>query len=380
MRILFGCEQDGSPQARQRAQTPAVGLTRLGHTVRVSSVTLHPMSGQYGTAIRGLDIDGRPTTAREAEIVVLRLVDQDESASIKAARADGQIVIFDWDDDVWHLPEWNPAAKTLKRSGRFIDAQTRVMPPPDLGRSVDLDYLERNMNACDAVVASTPALAQVILEQLSERFDMSPPVYVCRNGVDPALYKPTPEHKPIRVGWLGSIGYVAEALRSIAPAVVDALEDNDQPVEFWHLGATGIGEVAQILGLTGFPIMGRPWVPSSELPRMLEDIDLAIVPRIPCEFTEAQSAMTGLSLAAAGVPFVASPTAEYRSLAEKGCGFTAETEDDWHHVLKALLQYQPLRASSRGRGLELAVAEHGPIPTARHYVDMFERVQRARAA
>jgi len=373
-------EQDGSAQARQRAQTPANGLTRLGHIVRTSSVTLHPRSPAFGREIRGLDRDGRSTSAREAEIVVMRLVDQDESASIRAARDAGQIIVFDWDDDVWHLPEWNPARRLLKRSGRYIYG-TPLLDHPT--RSIDLDCLEANMAACDAVIASTPPLARVIRDVLDERDEPCPQIFVCRNGIVPELYRPTPEHNPLRVGWAGSIDYLGDSLRTIAPVLVEVMSelDDDRRVEFWHLGTEHHPqEVDQILGPVTFPIQSRPWVPAREFPRVLEEIDVAVIPRLACAFTESQSAMTGLSMAAAGVPFIATATSEYLALAQTGVGFTASSPDDWRNLLNVLLRSARLRASSRGRALEVVVADHGPIATARHYVDVFERIQRVRAA
>ena len=49
------------------------------------------------------------------------------------------------------------------------------------------------------------------------------------------------------------------------------------------------------------------------------------------------SFLKGLEYAAAGIPFIASPTEEYRLLAEAGVGRLAETPDEWRDHATALL-------------------------------------------
>ena len=54
------------------------------------------------------------------------------------------------------------------------------------------------------------------------------------------------------------------------------------------------------------------------------------------DFNEAKSCLKGLEYAAAGIPFIATPTGEYRWLAEQGVGRLAETPEEWTHHLDEL--------------------------------------------
>ena len=70
---------------------------------------------------------------------------------------------------------------------------------------------------------------------------------------------------------------------------------------------------------------------------MLNGIHVGLVPLTRSPFNEAKSYLKGLEYAAAGIPFIATPTEEYRLLHRAGVGRLAETPDEWRDHATQLL-------------------------------------------
>jgi hypothetical protein len=71
---------------------------------------------------------------------------------------------------------------------------------------------------------------------------------------------------------------------------------------------------------------------------------VGIIPLETSAFNTAKSRLKGIEHFASGVPWVASPRAEYRRLArEAGCGLLADTPKEWYSQVKLLLTDDALR-------------------------------------
>jgi hypothetical protein len=90
-------------------------------------------------------------------------------------------------------------------------------------------------------------------------------------------------------------------------------------------------------------------------PAAIAEIGIGIVPLADTKFNNSKSFLKGLELSATGVPWVASPRAEYVRLHKLGCGVLAARPKDWYRELKLLRGDASRRAelSEAGR----AVAE-----------------------
>jgi glycosyltransferase involved in cell wall biosynthesis len=77
-----------------------------------------------------------------------------------------------------------------------------------------------------------------------------------------------------------------------------------------------------------------------------------LVPLNLVPFSEAKSYLKGLEYAASGIPFVASPTYEYRLLAKEGIGRIASTPDEWRDHVTELLD-PDVRAAEAEKQLAL---------------------------
>jgi hypothetical protein len=67
-------------------------------------------------------------------------------------------------------------------------------------------------------------------------------------------------------------------------------------------------------------------------------VGVGIVPLANTKFNRGKSWLKGIEYMSVGVPWVASPRAEYRRLhAESGCGLLADTPKQWYTMVKKLL-------------------------------------------
>ena len=374
--VCFGGEGGDSACRYFRAEIPAAALEPYGWDCSVSEYILTPQTAdglsEYGPRIRGWrgpahDIE------EPADIVTLRLMDDvvidpatrkgadnyrmdNMAADIRRASDDGQVVLYDIDDDLWHLPVWSPAAR----------AMNKMVP---YARACDLDVIDANIAACDGVITSTTYLAKV----LKDRFDV--PVHVLRPGIDPSVYEQKTRGRPFRVGWMGSMSHHLPHLRTMQMAL-DVLTKHD--AEFVHLGRIP-GDNSEVL-LHELPCRVRhlPWGGISELPAKLATIDVGIIPRVPEVFNEGQSITSGLQYAASGTPFLVSSSDEYEHLEAEGCGRVMRGFLDWREGLEAFCSDPKTTAGTGELFGDLVARRFGPEATGRRYSAVFERLLRGR--
>jgi glycosyltransferase involved in cell wall biosynthesis len=74
-----------------------------------------------------------------------------------------------------------------------------------------------------------------------------------------------------------------------------------------------------------------------DYPERMFGMNIGLVPLNRVPFSEAKSNLKGLEYAAKGIPFIATPTQEYRILYESGVGRLAETPDEWRDHATELL-------------------------------------------
>jgi glycosyltransferase involved in cell wall biosynthesis len=93
-----------------------------------------------------------------------------------------------------------------------------------------------------------------------------------------------------------------------------------------------------------------------DYPKLLAPIHVGLVPLTRNDFNEAKSYLKGLEYAASGIPFVATPTEEYRLLADAGVGRLAETPDEWRDHMTELLDPDVRRVEAERQ--RLIVEQH----------------------
>jgi len=108
-----------------------------------------------------------------------------------------------------------------------------------------------------------------------------------------------------------------------------------------QVAVVGTGkDVRRNLGLNEDPV-ACGWREIEDYPQAVAQFDVGIVPLELTRFNEAKSWLKGLEMAALGVPFVASPTEQYRAL---GAGWIADKPREWERCLLHLMLTPERRA------------------------------------
>ena len=311
-----------------RMTWPAEALRAQGHDVRVV-----PPSNRTGI---GGDIDsrtGRLVDVRippDADVIVMQRVSLAHlSNGIKMIRAKGVAVVVDMDDDLTKIDPNNPAFYAMRS---------------DAG---DLRHTWRNAHqAClDAtlVTVSTPALL---------------PVYaphgrgvVLENCV-PASYLDVPHDDSPVVGWPGSTHSHPFDVQEVGPAVARLLREGHA-----YRGVGPADGLREALGLDADPdVTGS--VELDEWPDALAGLGVGLAPLADTAFNAAKSRLKIVELSSVGVPWVASPRAEYvRWHRKTGVGLMAERPKDWYRQVKRLVSDPVLRADQSAAGRAAMVGE-----------------------
>ncbi len=339
MRSALFVTDRGGAQEHARCRLPAQALAHAGWRVAFTSGLIRP--ARRDPRIWHAEL-GSPAA------VILRMVaDPRVPQLIREAREAGQVFIADIDDLLWDIPEWSEVHSFA-------------------GRPEQIERLVEVMDACDLVTCSTPALAAAVAAHVST------PAMVVRNGIDVTAFRPhRADHRPLRLAYPGLLSFrrgdlatVAEPLRDVMHALNTGT--SDPAVEIWHLGHRDDGpDIADVLGDIACPIVRRPWVNIRDLPRSYDQIDIAVSPLAPHPFNESRSAFTGLGLAAAGIPFLASPTGEYERLSTLGAGKIVT--GDWRPALEGLIADAAFRRMAGTAGRQAVAVHHGLGAMAREW-------------
>jgi hypothetical protein len=373
--VVFGGEGRGAAQRYFRAELPAQALRRRGWDAKVGNFVLSPKTPTEIAAdprLRGWDgMRGqRPGPIMTPEIITIRLMDNVDPLDlehypehntmpeeIERARQAGQIVCYDLDDDIWGIPDWSPAKRAMNSFNPKV-------------RAYDLKMLNENLEVVDAVICSTPHIAERVRAQVPS----ANPVVV-RNGIDVGRYVwPRRVHEgPLRVGWMGSVSHAAPHLRTVMRSL-DVLTGR---AEFIHLGYSPHAHEA-CYGLyaelpEGLTVGHIDWGPHDELAAKLAHLDVGIIPRVDTDFNEGQSISSGLQYAAAGIVYIAFPSEEYRRAYDRGVGLLARSPDEWRSTLSALVDASPLELAAAGQRQRQLVHElYGIDVVGRSYESLFQ--------
>lgn len=267
----------------------------------------------------------------DADVVVLQRVTHAYMAqAVGIMRAKGITVVVDVDDDLSSIHPSNPAW-AVHRPGAGAHSWHNVA------------LACRNASL---VTVSTPALLDVYARHGRG--------HVLPNYL-PDMYYGLPRTDSDVVGWPGSYHSHPNDPESLGGAVARLV---DEGAEFVMRGdSTGAGRA---FGLAADP-PGGP-VPIEEWPAAVAGLGIGIAPLADTKFNRAKSWLKPLEMSAAGVPWVASPRAEYERLHKLGAGVLADRPRAWHRELKRLRESPHLRAelSESGRAVaeKLRLSQH----------------------
>jgi glycosyltransferase involved in cell wall biosynthesis len=332
-RVLFVTGIEGSP-LRYRVRLPAEALGLVG--VR--------------TAVRHYRDPDLAQIAKDADAVVVYRVPATTQVLVllEGVRRRGAPLFFDVDDLIFD-PDLANEIPAL-----------RILPPEEADFWLEgVRRYRTTMEACDAFIGSTPMLCRHAEEVTGL------PAYEFANGVgltqsrlaDAALARPR-RPGPLRVGYLSGTDTHAADWAFVEPAIVEVLERRDD-VELW-LG--GYVEPSPVLDRFRDRVLRLPFVPWTELPGIVRDLDVNLVPLEPgSRFNEAKSAIKWLEAALAETVTVASPTEPFVDAIVPGAnGRLAGDTAEWVAAVTEVLDAPGDRARMASRARRDALVRWSP--------------------
>lgn len=316
-----------------RCHVPAQALERNGHRTVVGTLVADRAKGVLGVRTWdgehhfGLDV-----------VVLQRYMLAWVVNDVLMARANGQIVLNDVDD-------WWEGLHPAHRAFAITAAD------PMNSRTTYRQVLAVG----DGIVCSTPFLAA--------QYRKLGKTWLVRNGIDAFRWPIThPKYRPPVLGWVGVIPLRSsgdlEVLRGfLGPFCVE------HGLKVVHSGALEGYEPnfarTTWLDRYGVEVEERPMLPAHEIPRLWDGIDIALIPLSSMAFSsKAKSCIAGMSAAARGIPFIASPADEYEWLrkAPLAIGRTAKNGASWRKHLTELLDFHTRAEEGKGNRRRLILA------------------------
>jgi glycosyltransferase involved in cell wall biosynthesis len=261
----------------------------------------------------------------EADVLVTQRVSHNWHCKVMdVLRKKGVACVIDMDDDLSSMHPENQAYRNF---------QPRNTATPFSWKNV-----EATCKAATLVTVSTKSLINVY----------------ARHGRGHVIDNYVPE-RYLRVeapmdevfGWPGTTQSHPNDLQTLGQAVNDLVRDG---YEFRVIGPRSKVKLALRMSeepnYTGVISMTN-W--ASEIARLR----VAMAPLAPTQFNTSKSRLKLIEASAVGVPWVASPRAEYRRFhAESGAGILAEKPKEWYKAIKQLMDDESLRKDLGEQGRE----------------------------
>jgi glycosyltransferase involved in cell wall biosynthesis len=306
---------------------PALALQAQGHDVHI----IVPKQRGGSVGLDGFQDDAGNLISIEppdADVIVLqRITHRQIAQAVPMLRAQGVAVVVDMDDDLTCIHPANIA-------------WTAMHPRRGVGNAAH-SWHHATQACLDAtfVTVSTPALLRTYAPHGRGQ--------VLANCV-PSRYLDVPHADSPVIGWGGSVHSHPDDLQAVGSSVARLVREGHQ----FSVVGEGIG-VRQAIGLDADP-PASGLVDLPQWPNALADLGIGIVPLSDTRFNRGKSWLKGLEYMAAGVPWVASPRAEYRRLHALGVGLLADKPRDWYRHLKALATDEQRRRDMSAAGRAVA--------------------------
>lgn len=247
------------------------------------------------------------------------------------------------------ITEFIDFAHVLKNSGvkftmDFDDDFTDVHEENETRKNFSDDILEsfrEIVTLADGVTVTTPFLKKKFghLNDNFEVIDNYIPESLVREGIRP---------KENILGWAGGVSVHPRDLEVVGNSVRDFLWKNRD----WKFHHVGDGHVNEILKC---PTTEFGTVEVLSYMAHIEQFKIGMAPLEVSDFNKSKSRLKALEMAALGVPWVASPLPEYKSVkSDYGCGILADSEQEWLDAFDKYNNNELFRLQQIQRGYEFA--------------------------
>lgn len=246
-----------------------------------------------------------------ADVVVLNLIaDMDLIPFVEERRKKGLVTIYEWNDDVYNVPPWNP--------------QYRFFSQPHVRSS-----MKKLARLCDAVQFSSPALEEnygwlnekriVFINHLLPLFDRS------------SLYR---DGDPVEIGYGGSAGHFYD-VRSIASYISDWLH-SEEKARLNIMAGRPIVELFSSAPPDRIKVF--PTGSIFDYYSFLSNLHIGLAPLLDTPFNRSRSDVKFLEYAFFGIVPVLQKTGPYLDVVIDGkTGFLFENADECISILSDLL-------------------------------------------
>jgi glycosyltransferase involved in cell wall biosynthesis len=257
------------------------------------------------------------------DVNVFKLLMHEATATlIRTMQAKGSRIVIDVDDFHFGIDEENVAASS-----------TNPYTNPKSNRA----FYEMGIRAADTVTVSTAFLADFYNTRVRD-------VRIVRNALDVDRFEMVEQPETPTFGWVGGTWWRSGDIELLSEWLPQFVKDHGVGVH--HSGhipsdSKHFGVRAGLKRVTT-----EPMKLIRDYPSLLQHFHVGLVPLTRQPFNEAKSYLKGLEYAAAGIPFIATPTEEYRLLHEAGVGRLAEGPDEWADHARELLDPQVRRSEA----------------------------------
>lgn len=253
---------------------------------------------------------------------------------IKACKQLGMKVVYDLDDNVWEVPEYNPAHIPLQHYRDGFGACIRMV---------------------DVCSVSTQVLAKAVKRHVKQ---LTVPVVVCGNRIEESMFTaPAFPSSQLTVGWAGSSSHIGD-LRLIDNAVLSCARERPD-VMFEYRGCV-VDEAAPVRALPNW--RHRLWTPVAEyVARMpVWGWSVSLAPVTEHEFNNSKSCIKMVEAGYCGIPCLASwvdPYSEFCSHDDELRWLLCAGASSFSTKLRVLLN-EPERREALGMRMRNVVAKH----------------------
>lgn len=269
------------------------------------------------------------TVPEDADVIVLqRLTLREMSEAVPLIRRKGVAVVVDMDDDLSSIHPRHTAHHKYQ---------------PGSGGKHSWKNAELACREATLVTTSTPALQGVYAPHGRG--------VVLRNCV-PGTYLDIPRVDSDVIGWAGSVHSHPDDLREVGTAVRRLVSQGHR----FRIVGPPYG-VTKELDLDAMPdVTGN--VSFDDWPSAVAGLGIGIAPLADSIFNQAKSELKILEYSATGVPWVASPRAEYAAFHQRtGAGLLAAKPQHWFARLRELATNPALRAEMSEAGRAAAATQ-----------------------
>ena len=268
-----------------------------------------------------------------ADVVVFqRITHAFMAQAVKILRAKGVAVVVDIDDDLTSIHPANPAYAAMHP--RHERARENGEP-----RRHSWKHLTEACRAATLVTVSTPGLLDIYARHGRGA--------LLRNYL-PDTYFGVDHPDSDVIGWPAALVSHPDDPSALGGAVARLVADG---ADFRVIGdPTGAGQAFGLptdpSGLVGVDIHGWPAAVST--------LGVGIAPLADTRFNRCKSWLKPLEMSALGIPWVASPRAEYATLHSMGTGLLADTPRRWYRALDQLRRSEAMRNEYAEAGRDTA--------------------------